>query len=244
MAASVRVLDTVELLEHILYKLPMRDLLLAQRVCKQWQAVIKDSKKLQRALFFEPLDGSPLLAVTEENGHGTRWFRRNDNLKCAPWVQTAPSGSIRAPVGNPLLQTLFHIIDTDVKVTLQTRCRSDIERRFPTPWKYEHASWRKMLLSQPTTTTICTMTGETEQNEHIEYVRCTGEDSMGTILSQILEHWDGEKLRPSSGEQRYYTYRVVKLGGLDYLSRFYPVASNEDLDDIAAALSSRPMPEC
>ena len=65
MAASVRVLDTVELLEHILYKLPMRDLLLSQRVCKQWQAVIKASKKLQCALFFEPLDGSPLLAVTQ-----------------------------------------------------------------------------------------------------------------------------------------------------------------------------------
>ncbi|KAK3691903.1 hypothetical protein LTR37_018334 [Vermiconidia calcicola] len=192
MAASVRVLDTVELLEHILYKLPMRDLLLSQRVCKQWQAVIKASKKLQCALFFEPLDGSPLLAVTQGQ-YRLRFIR-------------APSAG---------------------------------------PYKYENASWRKMLVSQPTTTTICTMTGMTGKDfygrrEEIEFVRWTGQDSMGTIFPQILEHWDGEKLKLSSGDQQYYQYPIGNFGGLDVL---YTVASNEDLGDIAAALRSRPMPE-
>ena len=55
--ASEQVVDTVELLEWILLKLPTKDLLLSQRVAKQWQAVIKTSKILQEALFLRPIDG-------------------------------------------------------------------------------------------------------------------------------------------------------------------------------------------
>jgi hypothetical protein len=54
-SAPEQVSDTVELIEMILLKLPARDILLAQRVSKQWQAVIKSSTKLQQALFFQPI---------------------------------------------------------------------------------------------------------------------------------------------------------------------------------------------
>lgn len=60
MAASEHVFATVELLETVLLKLPIRDLLLVQRTNKQWQAVITGSKKVQRALFFEPVTSSPI----------------------------------------------------------------------------------------------------------------------------------------------------------------------------------------
>lgn len=43
---------TTELLERILVKLPMKDLLLAQRVSKKFRNVINGSKTLRQALFF------------------------------------------------------------------------------------------------------------------------------------------------------------------------------------------------
>ncbi|KAK4894468.1 hypothetical protein LTR27_007354 [Elasticomyces elasticus] len=54
MAAAQQVLDLPELLESILLSLPMRDLLLAQRVSKTFQQVIVSSPHVQRALFFAP----------------------------------------------------------------------------------------------------------------------------------------------------------------------------------------------
>jgi len=60
MSATHRVFATTELLEAILLHFPMRDLLQFQRVARQWYAVIKTSKKLQRALFLLLGPGKPL----------------------------------------------------------------------------------------------------------------------------------------------------------------------------------------
>ncbi|KAI7533728.1 hypothetical protein KC331_g12918 [Hortaea werneckii] len=53
-AARNAVLHTTELLENILYFLPMKDLLFAQRVCMKWRELIRKSIPLQEALFFRP----------------------------------------------------------------------------------------------------------------------------------------------------------------------------------------------
>ena len=55
MAAVIQVLCTIELLENILLMAPPKDVLLAQRVCKDWRRTIKGSMKLQRLLFFRPV---------------------------------------------------------------------------------------------------------------------------------------------------------------------------------------------
>ena len=52
--AGARVPSTFELLEYILLRLPMTDILFAQRVSKQVQSVIGNSLLLQRAVFFKP----------------------------------------------------------------------------------------------------------------------------------------------------------------------------------------------
>ena len=51
-------LSTIEIMESVLFALPMRDLLLAQRVCKQWQQLITQSPQLQRKLFLRPSPSS------------------------------------------------------------------------------------------------------------------------------------------------------------------------------------------
>ena len=45
---------TTELLENILGHLPMRDLLLAQRVSRRWAEAINKSVPMQQTLFFKP----------------------------------------------------------------------------------------------------------------------------------------------------------------------------------------------
>jgi hypothetical protein len=49
------VFETAELLERILGKLHPFDLARAARVCSQWQDLVENSKKLQRALFLLPV---------------------------------------------------------------------------------------------------------------------------------------------------------------------------------------------
>lgn len=44
-----------ELVEKIVLQLPTQDLLLSQRVCKQWRALALMSPSIRRALFLEPI---------------------------------------------------------------------------------------------------------------------------------------------------------------------------------------------
>lgn len=55
---SQETFDTAELLEAILLELPMKDLLLSQKVCKQWKAMVDSSIRVQRKLFMAPAEAS------------------------------------------------------------------------------------------------------------------------------------------------------------------------------------------
>lgn len=55
MAAAAQVFATTELLKSILVQVPVKTLLLSQRFDKKWQAVIKNSHKLQQVLFIKAL---------------------------------------------------------------------------------------------------------------------------------------------------------------------------------------------
>ncbi|GIZ36886.1 hypothetical protein CKM354_000035200 [Cercospora kikuchii] len=52
--AAERALNVAELLERILLSLPMKDILLYQRVSKFWKELVKNSPRLQQALFYRP----------------------------------------------------------------------------------------------------------------------------------------------------------------------------------------------
>ncbi|KAK5168661.1 uncharacterized protein LTR77_005970 [Saxophila tyrrhenica] len=60
----LQVLETVELLEMILFALPTKVLLFAQKVSTQWKDVMDNSLKLQQALFFTSISDD-LLDVSE-----------------------------------------------------------------------------------------------------------------------------------------------------------------------------------
>lgn len=56
--SATKVFNTVEILETILLQLPIRDVLLDQRVSRSWRAVIAGSISIQRALFLRPMKRS------------------------------------------------------------------------------------------------------------------------------------------------------------------------------------------
>lgn len=53
-ALAQQVFGTTELLEEVLLKLPMKDLFMSQKVCKRWKAVLEQSIRIQRTIFFVP----------------------------------------------------------------------------------------------------------------------------------------------------------------------------------------------
>ena len=60
--SGVKVFAIPELFETILLQLPVRDLLLAQRVSKEWQDMITTSVQIQQALFFKAKPSKTLAA--------------------------------------------------------------------------------------------------------------------------------------------------------------------------------------
>ncbi|KAI7349905.1 hypothetical protein KC354_g13030 [Hortaea werneckii] len=130
--ASRRALGTPELLEAILYQLPLRDLVRAQSVCRQWQTVINHSKKLQRALYFEPVVWD-LVALCKEAGGGrsySNWVRAGSNGRCVTVYES--------PILSPLIKSLLPV----------TRTKS-LLAQLPGCWQRREASWRRMLVTQP-----------------------------------------------------------------------------------------------
>lgn len=119
--------DIPELLENILLNLPIRDLLLAQRVNKTFQATILGSSKLQQALFLKPLAGKFLYYQPPPR---------------APllWLESPEDPMHHTVHGNPFFYHVYGDV-TSAKDSPASPKSDAIQR--------PEASWRRMLVSQP-----------------------------------------------------------------------------------------------
>lgn len=119
------VLQTPELLENILLQLPIKDLLLrVPLVCKEWQASIAASPRLQQALFFKPLNGKPL-----------RFIKRKTD---AAWAESEDDPHAYTVFLNPFYFSLEYALNGG----MQSRRQFDA-------FSHAKASWRRMLATQP-----------------------------------------------------------------------------------------------
>jgi hypothetical protein len=116
-------MNTPEILEMILSQTDMRTLLTsAQRVCRNWANLIRESPSIQKALFFTPIKDS-------------EWGIEED---------------IRNPLLAEVFHSIFPVNNTSDKDSFQfsdltmTRDDSAMAR-----FVREDASWRKMLVQQP-----------------------------------------------------------------------------------------------
>ncbi|KAK3690775.1 hypothetical protein LTR37_018997 [Vermiconidia calcicola] len=133
---------TTELVENVLSFLPMRDLLLDQRVCRKWANTITGSKQLQQALYFAP--AKPQIS----------W--RYDHVECTLSRMSPAAPAKRGPkvhvYNSAHLNPLLFRSDEDPCGILIRAAVNGLEvfkflRRPST--KYPEASWKKMLLAQP-----------------------------------------------------------------------------------------------
>ncbi|KAK4989311.1 hypothetical protein LTR50_003303 [Elasticomyces elasticus] len=162
-----------ELLEQILLQVPIKDVLVYQRVCGQWQAVIASSIRLQRALFFAPdwTRGARTCDTLREEDDRPEPKPQNNRLLLKafpgyyPTIAHTPSHSPTPLPGHG------DAGDPDEHARLPRGRREsqspgrwswDVNVAFPADHApaasaavlYERASWRRMLLSQPPCTSL------------------------------------------------------------------------------------------
>ena len=139
MATATQVFATYELLEGVLHHLPTRDLLLAQRVNRDFRDVITRSHKLQRALFLIPAGQKPSDQASDVADTDSALARLSMDNR-VPW-SSRESGIPMTVYINPLLE--------DLLATLADESEVKNEHRLQRSYRYPEASWRNMLLSQP-----------------------------------------------------------------------------------------------
>ena len=136
-SASDQVLALPELLESILLYLPMVDLLLnAQRVARCWEDTIRNSTKLQQALFFSPLNHeTKSLSFRVWRSHNADLEVRQSDTEAdatADWFQHAEIAV------NPMFPHLG-------RLSRAVWASSRIEPKYT----HKKATWRRMLITQP-----------------------------------------------------------------------------------------------
>ena len=181
MSATTRALELPELLENILHHLPTKDLLLAQRVSKHWLHLIKGSKSLRQALFYEPEEVKDVWAA----GRKLNYFP--EVIACVPRNSNVEDLFI------PPFHTVWQIVPVHVNELLLTRIDygsapcdfrrpaqggddCDVELRLSHAIASEgRASWKRMFLTQPPVTKVVI-------NATIESIEMVLAMHMSTIL--------------------------------------------------------------
>ena len=134
MSAAARVFAIAELHESILHQLPMRDLLLAQRVCSSWKDAITTSTLLLQQLYFTPIVPSSVLSTwkglleTRQGG----WY-----------------GSLNKTLDSPELNPVLGLLEDHYHIMFTKESYIGNLMALPTAWRHSQASWRRMLICQP-----------------------------------------------------------------------------------------------
>lgn len=188
----------MELLEHIMLCLPMKTLLLSQRVSRSWKSLIDKSPLLQQALFLQPAPCGALYwqcaeleALKGQGAHSVPVLRtiRDDPLDsetrtiipmlspqsrrhnrltkhCPPhWGYSAVDSGRYTVFLNPLIASKIADFSRPVEswaprspralIPVPRYLRMNYSRFHEKAVSYEHASWRRMSITQPPVRLIC-----------------------------------------------------------------------------------------
>ncbi|KAK3115459.1 hypothetical protein LTR53_005161 [Teratosphaeriaceae sp. CCFEE 6253] len=105
---AMKVFAVPELLENILLRLALRDLLFASTVCTTWRSTVAGSPSIQRALFYKP---GTLVDVAEAEGDETSQAEcHEDGYSLNPFLFDLESGSLQQAIAEPdALCRLSHV---------------------------------------------------------------------------------------------------------------------------------------
>ena len=199
--AAERALELPELLERILLLVPMRDLLLSQRVSKFWQALITNSLPLQQALFFKPAKNfEPFIALLEDEHRdkdsaqgpclvggvshidvecyeeGIEWTSVAEANPLLPWDNSWFHASTDGHSRSEVVRSIRQAFGAD---------ESLLQWSFP-PMKHEtgvEPSWKRMYLCQPPETVVFVPQQDEEDDRGWHIYRVEADE--GVRLGQV-----------------------------------------------------------
>lgn len=200
--------------------LPLRDLLLAKGVCRQFGDVMDGSAKIRQALFFEPsLEVTNAeIAIIDTYTPNIRRLLRNPNSIIDHNVHYLPEGVTDYVAMNPLLAELIsqticqHLDYGDGPLyqhrSLQMRNPRALARLITSP---SNSSWRRMLLLQPHAAWV-TMTFDVDDWSP---VRCLDAPRVlvrqGLMMSSLVDFSDAHI--GQRAEMHLLPDLIVRVGG-------------------------------
>lgn len=227
--AAECVLELPELLERILLSVPIRDVLLSQRVSRFWQALIANSLPLQQALFFKPVTKyEPFTALLLDEHHSNRFFNRPCLVDAVPVGDGGNHHEEIAPTlvadANPLLSwenSWFKKKCTNRTAAVRKAREafgdgeSTMDWDFPVSRKMTgiQPSWKKMFLSQPPSTRVFIRHDEGPGSEDWEISKVESDEGvkLGDISDAVRDITFGQETRPRRLVQ-YVSVVAVMLG--------------------------------
>lgn len=118
MTAAASVLGTCELLEQILLQLPLRQLLLAQRISKTFHELIQDSPSIRRALFLPRASDTAVEShVGDVDGKRRRRKQKEYEQQKTRWRFPGSAQNVKLMV-NPFLTTYVCLVKLCTRIEL------------------------------------------------------------------------------------------------------------------------------
>lgn len=194
MAACEKTFGITELLERTLLHLPLKELLLAQRVSKTWRDLIQDSKKIRRALFLSTSD-----EMISYNYHSAYSGHPPPET---PWSTVNGLNFPGKPILNPLIHHHTGYNQATHSVNIQhegfinpvnPRCPGKMLGKSLRAMHNSSASWRAMTLLQPAASRLqsfCTEESGFQRNPIFAVRnRRGGCVTVGVLVNGLREHW-------------------------------------------------------
>lgn len=176
----------------ILLYLPMKDLLLAQRVCRQWKLLIEGNTRLQQSLFFRPVTSGFVEFLHQQDPH-TRCSGWGNLIYVGRWVIRGASQRYVRVCRNPLCEVYNRQLRAAVLGRIDTKKEGEAFIR-------REASWRRMLWAQPPLRYIhqyrdCSVDGAPDNSSMVqsEIASATGLTIVDLFSSGFAKFW-GDRL--------------------------------------------------
>lgn len=206
-------LHTTELLELILSHLPERDLLLAQRTCKDWNTLISTSPLLQSLLYFRSAPNPPTTTPASPS------YTLNPLLSSS-FPAIFPQDHRLHPKDDPAWAPYLDDLNLSFLLTASTNkfFYSSFHKR-PEAFRRRDASWRRMHISSPPVRTVV--------------FRCNVSTMGGGFMSEcVVRAGDTPSPSPENPEQEYANNDTERprISAVTYTNRSGEFATREEID--------------
>lgn len=183
---AAAVFETYELLEHTLLHLPTKDLLLCQRVCKQWRALVQRSRRARKALFIDHI--APDDDYQDMGDLGRLYggcHRECQMLLMNPLFNTYLDHNYYSAPTHKIMPMHFGLVNPTNVAHPQARVKAGNMGTYS-----KTASWKGMLLTQPPPQRLVLACEEREPFAQYDLQASHGHGfRLGEVVEQLRTHW-------------------------------------------------------